>query len=963
MSVMASISRFFSELFRYRKTSFTLLAVLTYALCIFLDFYAEYSSMQIPYPEPAPLSAAWSCLQQISFAPHPYTTHFNDVIFLELNSTVSNIISKNPENFDISTDLYNTTLFKQQDVFNAASTDARIIYFEPNNVIVKIKGSNPKLGAILVSAHYDSVPTSYGTTDDGMGIASMIGVLTHFADPDTKAPLRDIILNFNNDEEFGLLGATTFIGDSSEGNPGHPWAKNVKYFINLEGTGAGGRSILFRATDFAMASFYSDVPSPFASLVFQQGFNSRFVSSETDYKVYLQQGLRGVDIAFYRPRSLYHTYRDSILWTTRNSLYHMLSNCIAMTDLMANHDSIETMTDNKSMDQPIFFDIFGKIFIVFPLNVLYHVNIVLVTVLPIVTLILLSFVNYRIVTLGEFLKAGVAIGVAIILMNFVADYILQSNPMIVSLNYNIVLLVLTSITLLVIAEIMQIWTITFGSGNDDKLALLLILTFALWVINVICTAREAPPSVATGEWIFSLIYFVFGMTSVYGIFNHLLCGSSAFKRTHVVRYVPMYVQNDEFVDNEQQQQSEDDASDSDSQDDESEDLENQTENTPLLTINRKITSTSISQNENLLYDWSIEFLFIVPICVYFIYTNTHSLLQGIYENSHSGYSATEKVFRFLKLSSIGMALPLIPFSSRLNYLARVALLITAIVGVFISVTVFPLTFDNPLNASVYQDVDGLFRVRGVEGYIYDVLSDLPSMKSTNVKVDCDQDVYGTEGMETCTFQSPFLPTMYDSVSEKHISGLKSLVNITVIDNDSPGKSPYEPRSARLLLDIRANRHCTMTFGAKSSKSVMKRSPVRMVSIFHEDINANGSTQNGFVKSTGFNNGYNLDDQGTQHFKWTKGIDLVQLHKLSWEEPRVIGLQWIPLFLEDEELEENEGNAAEATLSVNLECYWSEYGNEYGSVQAYEELLQYSPRYMVYTKTYPGLVMGRAHVDL
>lgn len=102
----------------------------------------------------------------------------------------------------------------------------------------------------------------------------------------------------------------------------------MKYFINLEGTGAGGRAVLFRATDTGIVSHYSNVRSPFANSLLQEGFNSGLIHSETDYKVYAEHGLRGVDIAFYRPRSLYHTRRDSIKGANRESLWHMESNAL-----------------------------------------------------------------------------------------------------------------------------------------------------------------------------------------------------------------------------------------------------------------------------------------------------------------------------------------------------------------------------------------------------------------------------------------------------------------------------------------------------------------------------------------------------------------------------------------------------------------------------------------------------------
>lgn len=68
----------------------------------------------------------------------------------------------------------------------------------------------------------DSVPTSNGVTDNGMGVVTTIELLRYFIQ---NPPRHTIIFLLNNFEEGGLIGAKSFTK--------HPWYSSVKIFINL----------------------------------------------------------------------------------------------------------------------------------------------------------------------------------------------------------------------------------------------------------------------------------------------------------------------------------------------------------------------------------------------------------------------------------------------------------------------------------------------------------------------------------------------------------------------------------------------------------------------------------------------------------------------------------------------------------------------------------------------------------
>lgn len=81
------------------------------------------------------------------------------------------------------------------------------VYFEGTNILVRIDGTDPNFsntGGVLFSAHYDSVSTAPGATDDGMGVATLLQLITYFA---AHRPKRTVVFNINNGEEDWLNGA------------------------------------------------------------------------------------------------------------------------------------------------------------------------------------------------------------------------------------------------------------------------------------------------------------------------------------------------------------------------------------------------------------------------------------------------------------------------------------------------------------------------------------------------------------------------------------------------------------------------------------------------------------------------------------------------------------------------------------------------------------------------------------
>ncbi|KXN68747.1 Zn-dependent exopeptidase [Conidiobolus coronatus NRRL 28638] len=268
-----------------------------YLLTILLLHYVSISSLNLKPQSPSSklvnkgefnANRAQVHLDTIASLPHGFNNLNNSRIFEYLLDQVK-ILEKQGENrleYVIDDDKELSIPQHQVGLNNWLGSFAT--YYPTSNLVVKVKGENSNGKALLLSAHYDSRPLSNGATDAGVGVAKGF----------------DVIVNFNNAEETFLLGARSFAMNK--------WYKNTHYFINLEGSGAGGKPLLFQSTNLrltqALTSGHSHV-NPIGNDL----FNLRLLPSATDYQIYEKDlKLKGVDLAMYRNRALYHTLRDNV---------------------------------------------------------------------------------------------------------------------------------------------------------------------------------------------------------------------------------------------------------------------------------------------------------------------------------------------------------------------------------------------------------------------------------------------------------------------------------------------------------------------------------------------------------------------------------------------------------------------------------------------------------------------------
>jgi hypothetical protein len=218
---------------------------------------------------------------------------------------------------------------------------------QPENILARIKGSEPGNKALVLLTHYDSDPhSSKGASDAGSGVATILeGVRAFLAA--NKTPKNDIIICITDGEELGLNGASLFVNK-------HPWAKNIGFVLNFEARGSGGPSYVLVETnggnrkimeEFMAAGTDYPVANSLAYSIY------KMIPNDTDLTIFRQDGdINGLNFAFIGDHYDYHTELDSYERLDRNTLAHQGSYLMPLLNHFSNLDMTNRVMVDKGDD-------------------------------------------------------------------------------------------------------------------------------------------------------------------------------------------------------------------------------------------------------------------------------------------------------------------------------------------------------------------------------------------------------------------------------------------------------------------------------------------------------------------------------------------------------------------------------------------------------------------------------------
>lgn len=222
------------------------------------------------------------------------------------------------------------------------------------NVLARLDGNEPG-EAVMVAAHYDSVPAGPGAFDDGAGVATVLEAAR--ALKSLPQPRHSVIFLVDDGEEPGLIGARVFVDQ-------HPWAKEVRAVVNIDSRGTTGPSLMFEtgdANEWAVRAYAARATRPETSSIFYEGYKR--YPNDTDFTVFKAAGYQGVNFANIGGVVHYHTPLDNFANANPATLQHHGDNALSSLETLAN-----TEISSPPRASAVYFDVFGRWVICWPAN-------------------------------------------------------------------------------------------------------------------------------------------------------------------------------------------------------------------------------------------------------------------------------------------------------------------------------------------------------------------------------------------------------------------------------------------------------------------------------------------------------------------------------------------------------------------------------------------------------------------
>ena len=200
------------------------------------------------------------------------------------------------------------------------------------NVLAELPGQTED--AVVLMAHYDSVPHAPGAADDGSGVVTLLesarALLTE------PARRNRVLLVFTDAEEMGLLGAEAFFAE-------HRWVDDIRAVINIEGSGSGGPSLLLRSSNpggHLLRAYRENAETANAYSYSQEVFAR--MPNDTDFTVPDRAGIASIDFAFAFEYNHYHTPLDTVANLDTGTLQHHGDNVLPLVRQLAEIDLEQT---------------------------------------------------------------------------------------------------------------------------------------------------------------------------------------------------------------------------------------------------------------------------------------------------------------------------------------------------------------------------------------------------------------------------------------------------------------------------------------------------------------------------------------------------------------------------------------------------------------------------------------------
>src|ERR1700678_1028662 len=224
----------------------------------------------------------------------------------------------------------------------------------PTNMVAT-RGELTGKDAVMLAAHYDSVPAGPGASDDGVGVANLLEIARVLTV--TPPPRHPIVLLVTDGEEAGLLGASLFTRD-------HPLAKRIWAAVNMDTRGVSGPSLMFEtgtANAWLMRLYGRSTLEPITNSLCYVIYKT--LPNNTDFTIFKAAAYQGFNLAFIGDVAYYHTPLDSFENASPTTMQHQGANALGALLALANASDLTPPAADS-----LFFDVLARWVLVWPIG-------------------------------------------------------------------------------------------------------------------------------------------------------------------------------------------------------------------------------------------------------------------------------------------------------------------------------------------------------------------------------------------------------------------------------------------------------------------------------------------------------------------------------------------------------------------------------------------------------------------
>jgi hypothetical protein len=334
----------------------------------------------------------------------------------------------------------------------------------PTN-IVATRGTITGTDAVVLAAHYDSVPAGPGASDDGVGVANLLEIARVLSV--SSASRHPIVLLVTDGEEGGLLGASLFTRE-------HPLAKHIWAAVNMDTRGVSGPSLMFEtgtANAWLMRLYGSSILQPITNSLCYVVYKS--LPNNTDFTVFKAAAYQGFNLAFIGDVAFYHTPLDSFENSSPSTMQHQGDNALSGLLALANAPDI-----NPPAADSMFFDVLARGVIVWPVGFALPATLAALALLAAATVLLIRRrqLSYRQAAFGllsavanVLLGGALAVGVLVLLRFLgrvppIQGYSWIAHPLAMHLGFSTLALLSTTAIAAWFARRAGFWGFWFGAA-------------------------------------------------------------------------------------------------------------------------------------------------------------------------------------------------------------------------------------------------------------------------------------------------------------------------------------------------------------------------------------------------------------------------------------------------------------------------------------------------------------------